>query len=123
MPWLELRQTPSDESPLVLRVRDKHQCQDFIEPCDPTLQEHAPVGDNWIYEIKTDGYRAQGTRLWIDSLDGFLGLVAIGAVELHPWNANVNDVERADQLVIDFDPGEGVPWEAMVEAALRMRNI
>src|SRR3954463_16511690 len=31
----------------------------FIEPCDPTLQEHAPVGDNWIYEIKTDGFRAQ----------------------------------------------------------------
>ena len=55
----------------------------------------------------------KGTRLWIDSLDGFLGLVAIGAVELHPWNANVKDVERADQLVIDLDPGEGVPWAAL----------
>src|SRR2546421_6937661 len=31
----------------------------FIEPCDPTLQEHAPTGDGWVYEIKTDGYRAQ----------------------------------------------------------------
>jgi bifunctional non-homologous end joining protein LigD len=65
----------------------------------------------------------EGTRLWIDSLDGFLGLVAIGAVELHPWNATVENFERADQLVIDLDPGEGVPWEAMVEAALRMRDI
>jgi bifunctional non-homologous end joining protein LigD len=31
----------------------------FIEPCDPTLQERAPLGKQWVYEIKTDGYRAQ----------------------------------------------------------------
>src|SRR5437868_7412516 len=31
----------------------------FIEPCDPTLREKAPEGPVWVYEIKTDGYRAQ----------------------------------------------------------------
>src|SRR5436190_8668246 len=31
----------------------------FIEPCDPTLAERAPSGSGWVYEIKTDGYRAQ----------------------------------------------------------------
>ena len=31
----------------------------FIEPCDPTLHERAPTGSGWVYEIKTDGYRAQ----------------------------------------------------------------
>ena len=31
----------------------------FIEPCDPTLHERAPTGSEWVYEIKTDGYRAQ----------------------------------------------------------------
>ena len=31
----------------------------FIEPCDPTLDERAPTGSEWVYEIKTDGYRAQ----------------------------------------------------------------
>jgi bifunctional non-homologous end joining protein LigD len=31
----------------------------FIEPCDPTLHEQAPTGPGWVYEIKTDGYRAQ----------------------------------------------------------------
>ena len=31
----------------------------FRRPCDPTLKEKAPEGPNWIYEIKTDGYRAQ----------------------------------------------------------------
>jgi bifunctional non-homologous end joining protein LigD len=85
------------------------------------LPEDIPSSVHQLHLQKREG--GEGTRLWIDSLDGFLGLVAIGAVELHPWNASVEDFERADQLVIDLDPGEGVPWEAMVEAALRMRDI
>jgi bifunctional non-homologous end joining protein LigD len=31
----------------------------FIEPCDPTLREKPPRGEEWVYEIKADGYRAQ----------------------------------------------------------------
>ena len=65
----------------------------------------------------------EGTRLWVDSLDGFLGLVAIGAVELHPWNATVDDIELADRIIIDLDPGEGVEWSRVVESALEMRDV
>jgi bifunctional non-homologous end joining protein LigD len=65
----------------------------------------------------------EGTRLWVDDLEGLLGLVAIGAVELHPWNATVDDIEHADQLVIDLDPGKGVPWEWVVETALATRDL
>jgi bifunctional non-homologous end joining protein LigD len=64
-----------------------------------------------------------GTRLWVDSLDGLLGLVEIGAVELHPWNSTAEDIEHADRIIVDLDPGEGVSWEAVVEAALRMRDV
>jgi bifunctional non-homologous end joining protein LigD len=45
----------------------------------------------------------EGVRLWVDSVDGLLGLVAMGAVELHPWNATVDDVEHPDRLVFDLD--------------------
>ncbi|RZN33768.1 DNA ligase D [Bradyrhizobium sp. Leo121] len=65
----------------------------------------------------------EGIRLWVDHLDGLLGLVEIGAVELHPWNATVEDVELADRIVIDLDPGEGIPWDAVVEGSLRMRDL
>src|SRR3954462_12588267 len=38
---------------------DKAPMPGFIEPCDPTLHQRAPVGSKWVYEIKSDGYRAQ----------------------------------------------------------------
>ncbi|TPN09896.1 DNA ligase D [Mesorhizobium sp. B2-3-3] len=65
----------------------------------------------------------EGVRVWVDGLDGLLGLVEMDAVELHPWNAAIDDVEHADRLVLDLDPGEGVPWDAVIEAALSLRGI
>jgi bifunctional non-homologous end joining protein LigD len=65
----------------------------------------------------------EGTRLWVDDLAGLLGLVEIGAVELHPWNASIDDIEHPDVLVFDLDPGEGVAWEFVIETALRLRRM
>jgi bifunctional non-homologous end joining protein LigD len=65
----------------------------------------------------------EGVRLWVDDLDGLLGLVAMDAVELHPWNATIDDIERADRIVIDLDPGEGVEWAEVVETALILREL
>ena len=65
----------------------------------------------------------EGVRLWVDDLDGLLGLVAMDAVELHPWNAAVDDIERADRIVIDLDPGENVEWDLLVDTALTLRDL
>ena len=65
----------------------------------------------------------EGVRLWVDDLAGLLGLVEIGAIELHPWAATVDDYEHADQLVFDLDPGEGVPWDFMIQTALALREL
>ncbi len=85
------------------------------------LPKDIPEAVHQLHIEKREG--GQGTRLWIDSLEGFLGLVEIGAVELHPWNSIVRDIEHADRLVIDLDPGQGVEWEAMAETALQMREF
>jgi hypothetical protein len=85
------------------------------------LPKDIPAAVHQLRIQKREG--GQGTRLWVDSLDGFLGLVEIGAVELHPWNATVEDFEHADRIVIDLDPGEGVDWNAVVETALDLRTL
>ena len=65
----------------------------------------------------------EGVRVWVDNLDGLIGLVDMDAVELHPWNATVDDIERADRIVIDLDPVKGIEWAALVETALVLRDL
>ncbi len=64
----------------------------------------------------------EGVRLWVDSVEGLVGLVGIGAVELHPWAATVDDFEHADRLVFDLDPGQGITWEFVIETAVKLRR-
>jgi DNA ligase D-like protein (predicted polymerase) len=85
------------------------------------LPRDIPPGVHQLRIQKREG--GEGTRLWVDSLDGFLGVVEIGAVELHPWNSTVRDVEHADRIVIDLDPGEGIEWQDVVETALDLRAM
>jgi bifunctional non-homologous end joining protein LigD len=59
----------------------------------------------------------------VDSLEGLLGLVEIGVVEVHPWNAAVDDIEHPDRLVFDLDPGEGIAWQFVIETALGLRDL
>jgi bifunctional non-homologous end joining protein LigD len=65
----------------------------------------------------------EGIRLWVDSLDGLLGLLEIGAVELHPWGSTVDDIERPDTLVFALEPEEAADWKFVTETALRMRDL
>src|SRR5690348_13084654 len=34
----------------------------FIEPCLPTLAHKVPIGPEWVYEVKHDGYRLMVRR-------------------------------------------------------------
>jgi DNA primase len=58
--------------------------------------------------------------VWIEDLDGLLALVDIGAIELHPWNCTVDDLDHPDVLVFDL---EGIEWRAVTKAALALRNM
>lgn len=64
-----------------------------------------------------------GIRVWVDDFEGLLGLVAIGAVELHAWNSTVEDLEHPDVMVFDLDPGPGVSFEFVRESAFALRDL
>lgn len=58
----------------------------------------------------------------IDSLDGLIGLVQGATLEIHPWQATTDALEKPDQMVIDLDPGDGVAWSEMIDAARKVRE-
>lgn len=83
-----------------------------------------PTVPRAVHQLKiTKRSGGEGTRLWIEDLEGLLGLTQIDAVELHPWNATIDDIEQADTMVIDLDPGPGIEWSFLVDAALTLREL
>jgi bifunctional non-homologous end joining protein LigD len=62
-------------------------------------------------------------RVWVDDLDGLLGLVEMDVIEVHPWGATVDDIEHPDMLVFDLDPGDGIEWQFVLDTALRLRDV
>ena len=59
----------------------------------------------------------------IDDIAGLVSLVQMGTLELHPWPAREDNVERPDYLVFDLDPGEGTTWKDVVRGAVEMREL
>jgi bifunctional non-homologous end joining protein LigD len=43
-------------------------------------------------------------------------------VEIHPWGSTTDHLDHPDRLIFDLDPGEGVPWIAVIEAATEVRH-
>lgn len=64
-----------------------------------------------------------GGEVWlaVEDLAGLVALVQMGVLELHPWGAKVDDLERPDRIVFDLDPDEGIPWARVAEGAREIR--
>src|SRR5260370_6052919 len=60
--------------------------------------------------------------LAIYDLEGLIGRVQAGVLEIHPWGSTVRDPEHPDRLIFDLDPGEGVAWDRVVAAAAEPRQ-
>lgn len=61
--------------------------------------------------------------LYIEDLDGLIGCAQIGALELHPWGARVEDVERPERIIFDLDPDEGLAFADVKKAAETVRGV
>lgn len=55
--------------------------------------------------------------LYIDDLDGIMACVQMGTIEFHGWGSPVADIEKADRLVFDLDPDEGLDFAQVKKAA------
>ncbi len=73
------------------------------------------------FEVEEES--GSGTYLSIDSKAGLLELVQLNAFEIHAWNSHKDDYMAPDQIVMDFDPGPGVPWKEVVDAAFELKDI
>ena len=60
--------------------------------------------------------------LYIEDSKGLLEIIQMGAIEIHPWGASVDDIDHPDRLIFDLDPAPDVPFEAVKLAAQDLKQ-
>jgi bifunctional non-homologous end joining protein LigD len=80
----------------------------------------APPG---IRRVRIPEKTKVGTYLIADTITALVGLVQMGVLEVHTWNARFANIEQPDRLVIDLDPGPDVGWRAVIAAARFVRQL
>ena len=80
---------------------------------------------------RTPGLTVLDKSLWpghaalmaADTVDALVWAAQMNVVEFHTWNSKLPQIDRPDRMVFDLDPGQGVKWPQMKEAAQLTRTL
>ncbi len=61
--------------------------------------------------------------LYVEESLGILEAVQMNTIEFHGWGSQIDPLERPDRLVFDLDPDEGLGFDRVRTAALRLRDL
>jgi DNA ligase D len=94
-------------------------------PEDCFFQRHAFKGmpaSVATFEVTMSGEEDR-TYVSVEDAKGFLALAQFGVVEFHIWGTHRANLDQPDYVVFDLDPGEGIGWREVVEAAVHVRGV
>ena len=82
-------------------------------------------------ETRMPGLREFDAALWpghaallgVDSAEALLAAAQMNTIEFHTWNSTSKHIDQPDRVVFDLDPGEGVSWAHVQEAALLVHTL
>ena len=60
--------------------------------------------------------------LSVEDAKGYLALAQFGVVEFHTWGTTRERLDKPDRITFDLDPGQGIAWREIVEAAVHIRG-
>ncbi|TCN29373.1 DNA ligase D [Sinorhizobium americanum] len=62
------------------------------------------------------------TYISVEDAKSYLALAQFGVVEFHNWGTTRMLLDKPDRMVFDLDPGEGIAWREVVEAAIHIKS-
>lgn len=91
---------------------------------DCFFQRHAFTGmppTIKVFETKNSDDETR-TYISVEDAKGYLALAQFGVVEFHVWGTHERHLDKPDRVIFDLDPGEGVEWRDVVNAAVHLRG-
>ena len=89
-------------------------------------RDHPPTGDEFDAIVHLEAIEQKNGRteryLYVESADEIVACAKLQSVEFHGWGSRAGEVETPDRVVIDLDPGEGVGFEEVKQAAFQLRR-
>jgi bifunctional non-homologous end joining protein LigD len=64
-----------------------------------------------------------GALLTVDHVEALVSAAQMNTIEFHTWNSLAANIDQPDRMIFDLDPGEGVSWTYLQEAALLMKGL
>lgn len=87
------------------------------------FQKHAETRMPGLTELDPALWPDHKPLLAVASPEALVAAAQMNVVEFHTWNSTTRRIDRPDRIVLDLDPGDGVPWSQMREAALLVRDM
>ena len=91
---------------------------------DCFFQKHGGEGTPDV--VPRVNVRGEGSEeepyVYVHGLSALMALVQLNVLEFHVWNSRVDDLEHPDQVVFDLDPGPGLAFPQIVQAARELRD-
>ena len=82
-------------------------------------------------KLSIPGLRELDPALWpghaalleLPTAEALVNAAQMNVIEFHTWNSTIKRIAQPDRMVFDLDPGEGVGWQRVQEAALLTRTM
>ena len=82
-------------------------------------------------KLSIPGMRELDPALWaghaalleVPSVEALVNAAQMNVVEFHTWNSTTKNIDEPDRVIFDLDPGEGVAWAQVKEAAVLTRTL
>lgn len=87
------------------------------------FQKHSEAPMAGVRVLDAERWPGHAPLLVVSRAEGLVAAAQLNVIEFHTWNATTRQLRRPDRVVFDLDPGEGVPWSQVKEAALLMRTL
>lgn len=76
-----------------------------------------------LRELPPDLWPGHAPLLEVPSAQALVSCAQMNVIEFHTWNSKAGQLDLPDRMVFDLDPGEGVPWPQVQEAAVLVRAL